>query len=203
MLLNKILGEETFNNLILHNNEFSLSKIKKSTGENKKILYYDCSRNIREFINLEKLSIDLCVFVKDCNGKYKYINLYRFSKLKILYLKNIFNGTIYNQNKNNINDYEDNFFDYLFSNMPVNLEILILEKTKYDTFEHIFKFLKNLPLGLKYIIFIDKNDSEKRVYYSDKLKLPFGCKIIHCFYSPLTYYNANNIQIIDEYEEET
>jgi hypothetical protein len=87
--------------------------------------------------------------------------------------------------------------------MPVNLEILILEKSKNDSFEHIFKFFKNLPLGLKYIIFIDNSNLNKRVYYVDKLKLPFGCKIIHAIYNFLTYYNANNIQIIDEYEEET
>lgn len=207
-MLNKILGDQIFYKLTDNDKSIRLSNIKKTDIKLTKIIYYDYPKTIKDFINLEMLLIDMDLFKKDSKsilfkgkwialGKYKYMKLENFPKLKLLYLDNV------------IGNYQSNFFEFLFANVSFNFEILILNKNVDESFDTILNFLTNLPCSLKYIIFISPQKEPliaKRIYFNHKLKIPFGCKIIHCIkyiYSNHYYYEKTKFIIIDEYEEET
>lgn len=202
MSLLEILGSYTHDNLILSQKNNKLSTIKKEERHNTRIIYYDCDRSIKEFSNLEKLGIDMDLFkinsYDDNKPKIqKLFYLEKFSKLKLLFLDNITTG------------YQNIFFESLFRNVPEGTETIILKKNDdmYD-FSIVLNFLKNLPLSLKYIIFIHVTDTlPKKICYGDLLKIPFGCKIFHSINSSKTipgrFSKNNNFTPILEYEENT
>jgi hypothetical protein len=197
MSLQEILGTNIYNNLILSQKSIKLSEIKKEDRSTTKMVYYDCNRSIKELINLENFGIDMHLCRKSLYNENKpkiIISLQKFSKLKLLFLNNITTNC------------EDRFFDHLFLNIPFSLEILILKiSDSISTFDTVIKFLINLPLNLKYIVFINVTcNSPKRIYYGDKIKVPFGCKLFHNIYSSKSSSRlSNNFVLIDEYEEDT
>jgi hypothetical protein len=105
--------------------------------------------------------------------------------------------------KNVCAKYPEDFFEYLFKNVSYSLEILIFGNSVDESFDIILPYLRNPPINLKYIVFItfQKTAKKSRVYFENKIKVPFGCKILHCVYKELTYYDDSNFLIVDEYQE--
>jgi hypothetical protein len=77
----ELLGDEDYNIVIKQKGINKLSKVKKDESQEIKSLYYDCSKHIKDFINLESLCIDMVHFQSPYVGKYTYINLEKFQKL--------------------------------------------------------------------------------------------------------------------------
>lgn len=196
--IEEILGYYIYSNILLygdHHSSFKLTNILKIDMPKIKML---CINNSVKSIYLEKsVNLEVLMIEFGCFSK-QNINLLKCNKIKILILNNF---------PASLDDKHINYLSKFINNLPQSLEIVIINidiknNIKNDWSIHNFSYISNLPLFLKYfIIFVTLNSKEyeERKSIINRIKVPYGCKILYSINYIGKKRIKDNMIILDEY----
>lgn len=208
-LVEKILGKDEYNYVLLHGSEHSslqLTNVLKVNMPKIKMLCIDDptkSVHLEKSLNLEVLLIEFTYFLG--NNPVYNVNLFKCKNLKTL---------IFNNVPAILNDKHRTFLSQFVNNLPETLETIVINiniktgsKIDFDWTTHNFKYINNLPFGLKYfVIFVIQNTYEyaERKFTKNIIKVPFDCRIIYSIncISDKKRRTKENLFILDEYIED-
>ena len=161
------------------------------------------SVHLEKSLNLEVLLIEFTYFLG--NNPIYNVNLFKCKNLKTL---------IFNNVPAVLNDKHKTFLSQFVNNLPETLETIVINinikigsKIDLDWTTHDFKYINNLPFGLKYfVIFVIQNTCEygERKFTKNIIKVPFDCKIIYSINCVADKKRRikENLFILDEYIED-